>query len=134
MDVQINDWTEERARLEEQLIDAALKLQKHLGKVGFMLPVEVENLLITLAPLTHEVEEDAEELMEEISEDAAKLYDLKGDKYVEIDVPGHTGNNLDLFVTIGPDESPPDDEAIDDQEIQPTPQQPTDTNSNFRPR
>ncbi len=110
----MKEWNKERDRLQNELIAAALKLQRHLGRVGFMLPIEDKRLLITVAPLSHDYGESEDELESEISADASKLYELKQEKFIDIQIEPDEETDPHLFVTIGPDDSPQDDEPSDD--------------------
>lgn len=81
-----------------------------------MLPVETENLLITVAPLRLGDTDtaDVEEPEGDITDSASKLYELKEEKFIDLDVLPETENAPYLFVTIGPDDSPPEDEPEDE--------------------
>jgi hypothetical protein len=111
MDMSVEEWNKERNRLEEQLIAVALELRRHTGSAEFNIPIEEYGLQIRL--VADSEADDAEELESEISDDAAKPYELKNEKYIDIEVQPASEADPHLFVTIGPDDSPPEDVSDD---------------------
>ena len=115
MDQSGDEWNAKRDRLQNDFIAAALSLREHMGKARFTVPVADQRLILTVEPTGLHSQGEEEELEREISDDATKLYDIKHEKYVDIEIPGPSGGDPNLFVTIGPDQSPPDDKPEDDE-------------------
>ncbi len=114
MDRSDDKWNAERDRLQNDFIAAALSLREHVGKARFTVPVADQSLIITVTPIGLRSQGEEEELEREISDDATKLYDIKHEKYVDIEIKPESASDPYLHITIGPEESPPEDDPDDE--------------------
>ncbi|MES2627252.1 MAG: hypothetical protein V4628_18340 [Pseudomonadota bacterium] len=105
MSLTCSEWLNQRVRLQEKLIAAALNLQEYMGVESFQIPMKNKTgtpLQICLGQVTSSVEE----MENELAELSVKLYESKHQKVVEVEV---FQTEPHLFVTISPDQLPSED-------------------------